>query len=420
MSSSHKILLLDDDEANMLFFETMLAQSEKSFSIFKAHTADQGEEVVSAEHIEFIVCAWEMRPVSGTVFVQRLKRDKNKMYIPFVIYSKRMAEEDILLTKEMGVDNVLGMPFNRQKALDMIMKMVETEERTPTIEKRLRRIEVLIKEGKYNEALKHADNSIFKHPQASRVHSIMGEIWIGIRNFPKAKEYLDKSLQNDPEHTHSLRLLARWYSLQDKHQEAIEILQKLAAKCPKNLKTIFNLGQAYAAANDFDNAEKQFKKIEDTDENMKGIKDERGLIAFKKGDIPLAAQLLSETENATELARTFNDMGIAKIGTNKFDEGIQLYMDAIRILADKTKVHLIQYNLALGIYKKGDAQKAFEAFCHSYITEPAFEKAYNALAKVARDLKAKGVTLNPRLVESVKAKREAFKKSPDAANIVED
>ena len=404
------ILLLDDDEANSLFFETILAQSDQDFNISKAKTAAEAEEAIVVEGITFVISAWDITPVPGSVFVQRLKRDSNKLHLPVVLYSKSMADEDLTLTKQMGLDKVLGMPFDRGSAVEMIEGMVQHEKELPESEQILRKIECQVLDGHYSEAIKDIGPPVLDHAEKSRAFAAIADAWLGVRNFGRSKVFLDRCLRADGEHAKALQILGRWHSLQGQHDEAIEVLTKARDLCPKNLTSLLALGRAQVAADRFEDAEASFNAVDELDGEFGDLKDERGIMAFLRNDMSLASKLLAETERATEIARLFNDFGIAKIGAQEFDASIELFTHAVKILGGKTKTHLIQYNLALAWFKKGESEKAFEGFCESYVMEPSFERAYAALAKLAKDLQDAGTKLNSVLVERVRNHRSEYKR----------
>ena len=159
-----------------------------------------------------------------------------------------------------------------------------------------------------------------------------------------------------------------------------------------------------------------FDKVEKIDSENSQLNDEKGKMAFKEGDIPLAAQLLAETEAGEELARHFNNLAIAKVASEQFDEGIQTYKNAIQLLSDKAKLHQLHYNLGLAWKKKGDMEQGFILLCQSYLIDPSFEKAYIALARVSKELKAEGKKLDAKLVNKVKIARQKYKGKLDNAS----
>ncbi|MEZ4742759.1 MAG: tetratricopeptide repeat protein [Bdellovibrionota bacterium] len=408
MAEVSRFLIVDDSEANILFFQVALQQLGKT-DVFTATDGNEALTIFDRERIQFLITAWELREISGTVLVQKLRSDRRKMYTPCLIYSKRMSEDDIKLTKELGLDNVLGMPFDKASATEMISKMIEAEENLSSLEIKVRKIEGFISENMPAEALKLVDPSVTKKsPLRPRVKTALGEIWIMVGQHKKAEVILNEALKDHPDYLPAKYMLARLFSLIDRHQDAISLLEEASNQSPHNIKTLLSLGSAYVDANDHNKAREIFQKVEDIDDNNQNLKDEQGKLAFKEGDIPLAAQLLAETQNGDFLARQFNNMAIAQTVAGNYPKAIETYSNALRILSDKAKVHLLTFNMGLAYRKSGDLENGFLNLCKSYLLEPSFEKAYNSLAKVAKEIKEKGGKPDHQLVQKVKATRKKY------------
>ncbi len=408
MANIDRFIIVDETEANILFFQVLLEELGKSL-IYTATNGPEGEQVVKRENIQFVVCAWEMDIMSGTVFVQKVKKAKRKN-IPCLIFTKRMSEQEVKLTKELGIKNILGMPFDREEAKNLIRQMIEQEENISPLEKKVRKIESLIQENKPAEALKLIDASVTKKsPFRPRVKTNVGHIWLLIKQYKKSEVALEEALKEDPDYAPAKHLLARLYSETDRKNEAIKVLEDMAENSPNNITTLLNLGSAYVTAERHQDARDTFNKVEKIDSDNAELKDERGKLAFKEGDFDLAAKFLAETENGDELARHFNNMAIAYTQVGDYQKAVETYRNAIKLLSDRAKIHLLHYNLGLGLRKNGNLTEAFEELCKSYLSDPSFEKAYASLARVAKEMKAKKLDIDGNFVKKVKEARQAYK-----------
>ena len=416
MSKIEKILILDESDTNVLFFEMLLRGLERDFQIFTASAGAQAELIFKQQKIQMVICAWEMSSMPGTVFVQRIRQSSNRKYVPCIIFSKRMSPEEVTLTKELGYEDILGMPFDKKSASEMIINIVDYEDNLSSDEKKIRKIESLISQGLLTEALKFFDNKLTsKGPFKIRAKLSLAEIWLQTRNFEKAESILEDILSTEADHTDAQKMIARLYSLTERHEQAIEVLKKVTERSPKNIDSLLCLGSAYMDADQTENAKSIFDKVEKMDSENSQLNDEKGKLAFKEGNISLAAQLLSETQCGDDLARHFNNVAISKVTHGSYDEGIATYQNAIQLLTDKAKLHQLHYNLGLALKKKGDLLGSFENLCESYVSNPSFEKAYAALAKVSKEIKAGGNKLDPELVEKVKDARKRFKEGLDGS-----
>lgn len=412
MSKVSKVLILDENESNLLFFETILTQLQKDFKIYTSTSGPAAEHLVNEEKIQMVICAWEMDAMPGTVFIQRIRQNKSRRYIPCMVFSKRMNEHDITLTKELGFQDILGMPFDRKSAEEMIVNILDHEENLSSDEKKVRKIESLVSDGIITEALKLCDKKITSNgPFKHRACLALAEIWVQSKHYDKAEIELLKVLDDDPDNTEALKIYARVYSSTERHDQAISVLETITKKSPHNMNSLLCLGSAYVESDRHDQAKEVFSKVESMDEGFQALKDEQGKLAFKEGDLPLAVQLLAETRSGQELARHFNNIAISKIAMGEFDEGIATYHNSIKLLKDKANLYRVYYNLALAWKKKGSLEECFKYFCQSFLQNPRFEKAYSSIAITAKDMKSAGLKLDEGLVAEVKSARKIEKSS---------
>ncbi|SMF66362.1 tetratricopeptide repeat protein [Pseudobacteriovorax antillogorgiicola] len=404
-----RVLLLDDNTSNTLFFE-MLLKDMGMKEVVSSPTGDDALILADKKHVQFVICSWELAGMPGTIFIQKLRAKKRRKYIPCIIYSKRMEEQEVRLTQELGFKNILSMPFEKDKAIAMINEIIEHENNIDPKEVAIRKIEMYLQDGKPGEAFKMFNDDLFKPgPFRSPALVAAGEVFMALSKYDKAEKCADDVLERIPDNYRALQLKAKLHSRRGEHDQAINILKKLMNQSPKNLTTRVNLGAAYVAADRFDEAKQVFNDVLDIDPENQAAKDQMATVVFQEGDFGLAEQLIAETENGNELARIFNNIAISQVAEDSFDEAIQTYENAIRLLADKTRLYLLQYNLGLAYRKKGDLNKGLETLATSYFDNLEFEKAYVAIARIYKEMKKKGLTPDASIINEVKKKRATSK-----------
>ena len=404
-----RVLIVDETTSNTLFFEMLL--KELGFvDIFTASTGYDGLKSAEDNHPQLIIVAWEMGAMPGTIFIQKVKERKKRKHLPCLVYSKRMSAQDVLLTKELGFKDILNMPFDREVARATIKAIVDAESSLNPIESQIRKIENYLAEGRPSEALKLVTPKLHeKHPFVARANTAVADVWMRLMKYDKADNFISMALKAESDFFPALQLKAKLYTKMGNHSEAINILKKMAEKSPKNLTNLVNLGAVYVNANQLDEAKKVLDQVMILDSDNRAAKDELGKVAFKEGNIPLAAQFLAETENGDEIASFFNMMAISLVAQGKHEEGIKTYKNAMQLLADKARLYLLHYNLGLALKKGGQVTECFYELCQSYLLEPTYEKAYVAIARVAKEMKEKKVPLDKNLVTQVKEKRAIHK-----------
>lgn len=410
-----KFLLVDESDANRLFFEMLL----KSMGISDVtNTRTGGEALVLIERIEvqFAIVAWELGAMPGTIFIQRMRASRKRRHVPFVIYSRRFSPADMELLKDLGIENVLSMPFDRALASQLISRLISEEEGLSPIQRTLRRLEDQLQDRRAQDVLQRLSGRLMMPgPYQYKAFTIQGEAFIQLGKYDKAEASLKDALSLRGDYQQACRLLAKAKSLAGKHDEAIEILKKIADKSPLSIATKMSLGSAYVKANRIDEAEVIFEECSLLDAEAPGLKDELGQVAFAKGNIGLATELLSQTQNGDEIAATFNNLAVAWVAKGEIARGIETYQNAMKILSSKAKLYILHYNLGLAMRKNGDLPGALQAFAASYELVPTFEKAYAAFVKGYREAKQNAPQSIPKgLTERVKVSREKYQAALEA------
>jgi tetratricopeptide (TPR) repeat protein len=409
-----KILLVDEVEANALFFSVVLA--DLGFrDVLTAVSGDQALMIAKEHAVQFVVAAWEMTSMPGTLLMQKLRTGKRR-HIPYLIYSKRMSADDLKLTEELGIKNVLTLPLDKEKAKVAVKAVLDLEASLSPEELKIRKVEAIIAADRPTEALRLIDGRLTgKGPHFNRVHVALGQIWLMVSQLPKAEECLLKVLAEDPKSFEAQNLLAQVYSKQGKHDDAIKMLTAMSESSPKNLTTLLSLGSTYVEADRPAEAQAVFDKVGTLDPDSSELKDERGKLAFKEGNLPLAAQLLAQTQNGDSIARHFNNLAIALTHKQQFDKAIETYENAIKLLGSRAKLSALRYNLGLALAKKGALERSFLELVASYKGDPTFEKAYAALARVGKQMTEKGLAYDKTLVREVNQLRKATKDAKPGA-----
>ena len=405
-----RILIVDRDEANLLFFEVLLRELGLSYT-FTARSGVDGIEKADKEQAQLVIVAWELdAAMSGTVFVQKVKAKRRRKYLPCLIYSKRMKDSDIQLTRELGFQDVLGMPFDKAAAKKRIKDIIDRENNISHHEAALRRIENYLAEDKVEEASLLVTPDLLKNAETvARTTTVAAEVYLNAGNPGMVKEMLERAFAAEAGYYPALQLKARFLAQQGKHNEAVAMLKEMADKCPTNLQTKLTLGNTFIGAKRFEEAKATFAEVHKHDADRQEAKDGLATVAVAEGNTSLAIQLISETENGYDIAKMLNAIAITQVNGKEFEKGIKTYRDAIKILGSKISLAKLRFNLALAFKKKGDMLTCWHELANCYIAEPSFEKAYAMLVKITPELKAQSLTAPADIVKKVKGVREQWK-----------
>jgi CheY-like chemotaxis protein len=126
MAERKKILIVDDEQLNLDFFDVML--SKLGFIVEKAGDGLEALEKVRQFHPDLIVLDNIMPKMSGWDVTKTLKKDPRYRNIPIIMFSALGGVKDKVEGFELGVDDYITKPFNFSEVLARIRAVLRNRE----------------------------------------------------------------------------------------------------------------------------------------------------------------------------------------------------------------------------------------------------------------------------------------------------
>lgn len=139
-----KILIVDDEQINLDFFEVML--SKLGFVVEKAEDGEQALEKVVSGKPDLIILDNIMPRLSGWEVTKVLKTDakyEEFKTVPIIMFSAMDDVKDKIEGFELGVEDYITKPFNFSEVLARIKAVLRSKELSQQVRKRESRIEVI-------------------------------------------------------------------------------------------------------------------------------------------------------------------------------------------------------------------------------------------------------------------------------------
>jgi DNA-binding response OmpR family regulator len=118
MNTSKKILIVDDEELNLEFFDVML--SKLGFVVEEAKDGKEALEKVKKFRPDLILLDNVMPSMSGWEVTKTLKANPKYKDIPIIMFSALDDVKDKVAGFEMGADDYITKPFNFSEVLARI------------------------------------------------------------------------------------------------------------------------------------------------------------------------------------------------------------------------------------------------------------------------------------------------------------
>ena len=139
-----KILIVDDEQINLDFFEVMLTKL--GFEVEKASDGEQALEAVRETRPDLVVLDNIMPKLSGWEVTRTLKQDEEYAEYrdtPIIMFSAMDDVKDKIEGFELGVEDYITKPFNFSEVLARIKAVLRNHELGQQVVQRERRLALL-------------------------------------------------------------------------------------------------------------------------------------------------------------------------------------------------------------------------------------------------------------------------------------
>ena len=124
-----KILIIDDEQINLDFFDVMLTRL--GFEVLMASDGEEGLEMITEYVPDLIILDNIMPRLTGWELTKMLKRDESFADfkdIPVIMFSAMDAVKDKIEGFELGIDDYIIKPFNFSEVLARIRAVLRSHE----------------------------------------------------------------------------------------------------------------------------------------------------------------------------------------------------------------------------------------------------------------------------------------------------
>lgn len=163
MMHKDRILIVDDEQINLDFFEVML--SKLGFIVDKAEDGEQALALIEKHNPDLIILDNIMPRLSGWELTRLLKQDSRyEQYrnIPIVMFSAMDDVKDKIEGYELGIEDYITKPFNFSEVLARIKAVLRNKDLALQVRKRETRIAII---ENLNKSLVYFANHV-KNPVA--------------------------------------------------------------------------------------------------------------------------------------------------------------------------------------------------------------------------------------------------------------
>ena len=119
-----RILIIQDSPSVNAMLKFRLEKG--GFSVETAETGEEGIEKTKACRYQLILLDYNLPGINGSQVCRILKEEDNTRNIPIVFMSAKDEDKLNQITKEVGADGYIGLPFDGKTFIEKITGFLET------------------------------------------------------------------------------------------------------------------------------------------------------------------------------------------------------------------------------------------------------------------------------------------------------
>lgn len=303
-------------------------------------------------------------------------------------------------------------------------------------------IRKLMQEGRIDEAISRLQALQTSNPDTKGLNLELGTAYYKKSEYPKAAEFLKKSLAEDPNNGEAVQLLGLSYYLGGHPAEAIPLLEKIRGWYPRaNVDAAYILGVCYIQTKDYPHARGAFARMfdvpgesaaaylftarmllrqefdpvaEEYAQKAAALDPKLPLVHFMLGELYLYKARIPESiaEFQKELAidpghaATYYKLADAYSRVQKFEEAEKLLQRSIWLDATSTGPYILMGKV---LEKKGEFELAVRALQRAATMDPNNSITHHLLGQAYRDMgKKEEAESELKLAEELQTKQDSY------------
>lgn len=328
-----KSLLLVDDKPERLKELSGIIRNLGFSEFIEAESAEKAWFLMRSTKVDCVVCAYEMREMSGLSLLKIVRGEERFADIPFFLTDPGFTKLKVLKAGQTGVTGLFVVPYDTFKIEKRIMSSLR-KKKEPVVEKAVKSYEMgkrLMDQGRYNEAL---------------------EVFYDL-----------VSRKENPEYYYNIGYIK---TAQGKHSEAIEAFSKATELDRLFARAYEQMGRAFRALGKPEEAEKYMELAAE--------------IYIDRDRIGAAEDILNEIlEYGSESLNVFNTLGVIYRKKGEPETAMKYYKKALKIHDTEPYIY---YNIGRLYLDMKDTFNAKSSFQRALELDPDFDHASQVIKAI--------------------------------------
>ena len=372
-------MVLKDREEIDLFEK---AAREEGFTNISSFTdSHEAYEVVIRKQYDMFIVRMETTPVSGIVFIQKMRATGNYGHEIQVFVADKIPDTMVATLHDLDVNHVLMEPIIDDTVRNKLQAVTKLESSLSGADQVYRNARTALQSGLHDMA-EHYGRELTKfEPDSIRCNIFLGDIAACKGNQATARQWYDNALAIDTDSAVATDKKAQTYMAEGDYKTAAALLDKLPELNPYNVNILEHAGVSNYHVGNLERAQALLRSLSELDDRNKSASGTLAKIAADRGDFEQMAKLAAKNHEGKELVVLLNNKG-AQIGETSPETALKLFEASLSVLSNNPYAYALYFNLALAYKKLQRTSDAADACNLALKLKPDFAQAKRLAEKL--------------------------------------
>ncbi|WP_141733679.1 response regulator [Oligoflexus tunisiensis] len=309
---------------------------------------------------ELVILEWRLPQMPGPILVQKL-RTVLGFGVPLTVMNKDLTERDMPVLHEMGVTDRIRKPIEPQAFFQDVIWVINQDRSPSEPVILLQKIRQAMADQNFEKLAAFTKRYMDSDKSSEAEKSLLqAELAYYRGHYPTARNLALNVLKSGLASVEVLNLLGKTMMKLRDFTSALCCLENAEVICPSNVKRICNIAEAHLEMGEQQGFRENLdaaKAIAPTASEVTEV-EVKGALVNGEGD--KAHNLMKSLQSLLSIVSFTNNRAISLIRTDRFEEGLQLYNEALQAVPENRNevLAILHYNQGLALARANRLDEA--------------------------------------------------------------
>lgn len=375
------ILILDPSEPSRSLIKSFFLRLEVTEFRTCSSTAE-AKRLMLTNRFNLIVCEWLMDDQNGIQFCREIRKIKQHQTTPFILLSSENMKSDVVLASEVNIDRYIIKPFSYNVFVSKIHAICKQSLQPTQYQLSVRDGNLAFLQERYDDAESYFSKAMEIEPRAAKPLLGKAKIQFALGNLNACRMLIKNTLHLNPNYIEAHRILLSIYQEIGNTDGVLKEATYLNKLSPDNPHYLMILAEKSLSDGNFAKGEQLFKRVLLNSPRIAKAHKGLGDISFARQDYEKAEKYYKKAiDIAPNDLSALNQLALTFAKKGLHQSALSVYMAGLEIDPDNPK---ILFNMGMAYEELNRLDLALECYENACFQDPGYKKASKAVSRLKK------------------------------------